>query len=116
VFRASINLHDSDGKEIGKAWVHVIENFVNLRAVDWSTQAGKFPPLSSINFPKPFLGGKCHKLLGNNNHHLSTQMQPNFIAEENPQAYPYAYLTPLGWCAAGQTVPPVNNDPVLNIL
>jgi hypothetical protein len=45
-FRASINLHDSDGKEIGKAWVHVIENFVNLTAVDWSTQAGKFPPLS----------------------------------------------------------------------
>jgi hypothetical protein len=37
-------------------------------------------------------------------------------ALEEPQAYPYAALTPLGWCGAGPRLPPVRNDPVLNLM
>jgi hypothetical protein len=59
-FKAQIKLHDVEGNEIGKAWVHVITGFVELKAVDWSIQAAKFPHLASINFPKPFIDGQCH--------------------------------------------------------
>jgi hypothetical protein len=54
-FKASINVHDSEGNEVGKAWVHVVSNFVDQKAVDWSSQAAKFPHLTSLNFPKPFI-------------------------------------------------------------
>jgi hypothetical protein len=33
-FKAQINFHDSEGKEIGKAWVHVVSSFVN--STKWS--------------------------------------------------------------------------------
>jgi hypothetical protein len=115
-FKAQINIHDAEGMEIGKAWVNVISEFVQLKAVDWSSQAAKFPHLSSINFPKPFIGGKCHILLGNDNHHLSVPKQNIITAPENSQSMPYASLTQLGWCAAGPTLPPVSNDPVINLM
>jgi hypothetical protein len=35
-FKAQINIHDAEGMEIGKAWVNVISEFVELKAVDWS--------------------------------------------------------------------------------
>jgi hypothetical protein len=115
-FKAQINIHEAEGMEIGKAWVNVISEFVQLKAVDWSVQAAKFPHLSSINFPKPFIGGKCHILLGNDNHHLSVPKQ-NIIREtENLQSMPYASLTPLGWYAEGPTLPAVSNDPVINLM
>jgi hypothetical protein len=52
-FKATVNLHALEGKEIGKVRVNVVPDFVDVRAVDWSTQAAKFPHLASINFPKP---------------------------------------------------------------
>jgi hypothetical protein len=115
-FKATVNLHDSEGKEIGKVRVNVVPDFVDVRAVDWSTQATKFPHLASINFPKTFIKGKCHILLGNDNHHMSMPTMNIIKAMEEPQAYPYAALTPLGWCVAGPTLPPVRNDPVLNLM
>jgi hypothetical protein len=115
-FKASINVHDSEGNEVGKAWVHVVSNFVDLKAVDWLSQAAKFPHLTSLNFSKPFIGGKCHILLGNDNHHLSAQKGDRIMAQENPQSYPYACLTPLGWCAARPTLPPVKGDLLLNMM
>jgi hypothetical protein len=115
-FKAQINLHDVEGKEIGKAWVHIITGFVELKAVDWSIQAAKFPHLVSINFPRPFIYMKCHILLGNDNHHMSAPIQKVITAKDNPQSYPYASLTPLGWCAAGPTLPPVRDDMALNLL
>jgi hypothetical protein len=115
-FKAQINVHDADGKEMGKAWIHVVAGFVDRKAVDWSTQAAKFPHLASINFPAPFIKGKCHVLIGNDNHHLSVANAPTINASDNPQAYPYAYRTPLGWCAAGPTMPPAKDDPVMSLL
>jgi hypothetical protein len=115
-FKAPINLHDSERKEIGKAWVHVVSSFVNLTAVDWSVQAAQFPYQASINFPKPFIGGKYHILLGNDNHHLSNPTPPTIAAKENPQSHPYACLTPLGWCAAGPTLPLVRGDPLFSMM
>jgi hypothetical protein len=115
-FKATVNLHDSEGKEIGKGQVHVVPDFVDVREVDWSTQAAKFPHLASINFPRPFIGRKCHILLGNDNHHMSAPTMNIIKAMKEPQSYPYAALTPLGWCAAGPTLPPVRNDPVLNLM
>jgi hypothetical protein len=115
-FKTEIDLHDKDGTHVGKAWVHVISGFVDLKAVDWSIQAAKFPHLASINFPKPFIGGKCHLLIGNDNHHLSTISLPMSKAKDNAQFYPYAMLTPLGWCLAWPTLPPTRNDPVLNLM
>jgi hypothetical protein len=82
------------------------QGFGELKEVDWSIQAAKFPPLASINFPKLFMDGKCHILLGNYNHHMSAPIQKVITATDNPQSYPYASLTPLGWCAAGPTLPP----------
>jgi hypothetical protein len=52
-FKATVNLHDYEGKEIGKVWDHVVSDFVDVRAVDWATQAAKFLHLASINFCKP---------------------------------------------------------------
>jgi hypothetical protein len=115
-FKALINIHDLEGHKVGKAWVHVVSNFVDLKAVDWLSQAAKFPHLTSLNFPKPFIGGKCHILLGNENHHLLAQKGDRIMAQENPQSYPYACLTPLGWCAAGPKLPPVKGDPLLNMM
>jgi hypothetical protein len=92
-FKAQINLHDTEGNEIGKAWVNVILSFVDLKAFDWSIQAAQFPHLANINFPKPYVGGKCHILLGNDNHHLSAPKQNNIVATENPQSFPYACKT-----------------------
>jgi hypothetical protein len=94
----------------------VITGFVELKAVDWSIQAAKFPHLASINFPKPFIDGKCHILLGNNNHHMSAPIQKVITATDILQSYPYASLTPLGWCAAGPTLLPVRDDMALNLL
>jgi hypothetical protein len=56
-FKATVNLHDLEGKMIGKIRVNVVPDFLDVRAVDWSTQAAKFPHLASINFPKPFIEG-----------------------------------------------------------
>jgi hypothetical protein len=100
-FKASINVHDSEGNEVGKAWVHVVSNFVDLKAVDWLSQAAKFPHLTSLNFPKPFIGGKCHILLGNDNHHLSAQKGDRIKPKESPQSYPYACLTPIRMVCSG---------------
>jgi hypothetical protein len=107
-FKATVNLHDSEGKMIGKVRVNVVPDFMDVRAVDWSTQAAKFPHLGSINFPKPFMEGKCHILLGNDNHHMSAPLMNIIKAMEEPQAYPYAALTLLGWCAAGPMLPVLN--------
>jgi hypothetical protein len=115
-FKATVNLHDSEGKMIGKVRVNVVPDFVDVRAVDWSTQAAKFPYLVSINFPKPFIEGKYHIHRGNDNHHMSAPTMNIIKAMEEPQAYPYAAVTPLGRCAAGPTLPPVRNDPVLNLM
>jgi hypothetical protein len=115
-FKASVNIYDVQENKVGKARVHVISSFVDLIAVDWSTQAVKFPHLTSINFPRPFSGGQCGILLGNDNHHLTTSVQLPIRAQENAQAFPYASLTPLRWCAAGPTMPPSKNDQVMNLL
>jgi hypothetical protein len=47
-FKTEIDLHDKDGTHMGKAWVHVISGFVDLKAVDWSLQAAKFSRLASL--------------------------------------------------------------------
>jgi hypothetical protein len=116
VFKATVNLHDLEGKMIGKVRINVVPDFEDIRAVDWSTQATKFLHLVSINFLKPFIEDKGHILLGNDNHHMSPPTMNIIKAMEEPQAYPYSALTPLGWCAAGPTLPPVRNDPVLNLM
>jgi hypothetical protein len=55
--KVTVNLHDSEGKEIGNVGVHLVSDFVDVRAVDWSTQAAKFH--QSI-FPNPSLGEMPH--------------------------------------------------------
>jgi hypothetical protein len=87
-FKATVNLHDSEGNTIGKVRVNAVPDFVDVRAVDWSTQVAKFPHLASINFPKPFIDGKCHILLGNDNHHMSAPTMNIIKAMEEPQSYP----------------------------
>jgi hypothetical protein len=67
-------------------------------------------------FANPFVGGKCHIILGNDNHHMCAPMMNIIKAMEEPLSYPYTALTSLGWCAAGTTLPPVRNDPVLNLM
>jgi hypothetical protein len=68
-----------------------------------------------LNFAKPFREGRCHIVLGNNNHHL-TQGINNISAPTNPQSYPYTTLIPLGWCAVGPTLPPIRGDHLFNIM
>jgi hypothetical protein len=89
-FKAMIAIADAHGNHLGNAVVHVVPEFVNLKAVDWTTQSKNFPHLRSINFPTPFKGGQCDLLLGNDNHHLMQQKQPTITAEVNSQASPYA--------------------------
>jgi hypothetical protein len=55
--KVTVNLHDLEGKEIGNVGVHLVSDFVDVRAVDWSTQAAKFH--QSI-FPNPSLGEMPH--------------------------------------------------------
>jgi hypothetical protein len=38
-FKATVNFHDSEGKEIGKVRVDVVSDFVDVRAVDWSVHS-----------------------------------------------------------------------------
>jgi hypothetical protein len=57
-FKATVSVADSEGTHVGQAIVSVVKEFVNLKAVDWSTQAKDFPHLRSINFPAPFRKGQ----------------------------------------------------------
>jgi hypothetical protein len=115
-FKATILVANAEGTNVGKAIVHVVPEFVDLKAIDWSKQAKDFSHLRTINFPTPFRNRECHILLGNDNHHLCQAKKGNITADNNPQAYPYATLTPLGWCAAGPTLPPAAGDHLFNIL
>jgi hypothetical protein len=58
-FKATVNLHDSKGKEIGKVQVNVVPDFVDVRAVDWSTQAASFRIWRQSIFPSPSLRGNA---------------------------------------------------------
>jgi hypothetical protein len=90
VFKATIAIADAQGNHVGNAVFHIEPEFVNLKAVDWSTQSKNFPHLRSINFPTLFKGEQCDLLLGNDNHHLMQQKQTTITAEVNSQASPYA--------------------------
>jgi hypothetical protein len=79
-----------------------------MKAVDCSKLAKDFPHLRALNFPTPFRQRECHMLLGNDNHNLLHAKDKIIMAPDNPQAYPYAALTPFKWCAAGPTLPPIN--------
>jgi hypothetical protein len=114
-FKTTVAIADAEGIHIGNAMVHVVDEFVKVRAVDWPTHLKDIPHLRSPNFEKLFREGRCHILLGNNNHHL-TQGINNISAQRNPQLYPYATLTPLGWCAAGPSLPPIRGDHLFNIM
>jgi hypothetical protein len=113
-FKATVSVADSERTHVGQAIVSIVKEFVNLKAVDWSTRAKDFPHLCSINFPAPLKKGQCHLLIVNDNHHL-VQQKKDIRASENPQVYPYALLTPLGWVAAGPTLPPGKGDALYNI-
>jgi hypothetical protein len=86
--------------------VYIVDKFVQVWVVDWSSHSKDFAHLRSQNFPKPFREGRCHILLFNDNHHLTKSTQNDISAPTNPQSYPYASLTALGWCVAGPTLPP----------
>jgi hypothetical protein len=113
-FKATILVANAEGTNVGKAIVHMVPEFVDLKAIDQLKQAKDFSHLRTINFPTPFRNGECLLLLGNDIHHLCQAKQGNISADNNPQAYPYATLTPLGWCTAGPTLPPA--DHLFNIL
>jgi hypothetical protein len=101
-FKTTIAIADANGTNIVNAVVYIVDKFVQVRAVDWSSHSKDFAHLRSLNFPKPFREGRCHILLGSNNHHLTKSTQKDILAPTNPQSYPYALLTALGWCAAGK--------------
>jgi hypothetical protein len=67
-FKTRIAIADADGTHVGNA---VVYKFVQVQAVDWSSHSKDFAHLRSLNFPKPFRVGRCHILLGNDNHHLT---------------------------------------------
>jgi hypothetical protein len=115
-FNATVQIADAQGVHVGNAVVNVVPEFVNMKAMDWSKLAKDFPHLRALNFPTPFREGECHMLLGNDNHHLLHAKDKIITALDNPQAYPYAALTPLGWYAAGPTLPPIAGDPFFNIV
>jgi hypothetical protein len=115
-FKTTIAIADADGTHVGNAVVYMDE-FVQVCAVDWSSHSKDFAHLRSLNFPKPFREGRSHILLGSDdNHHLTKLPQNNISAPTNPQSYPYALLTALGWCAAGPMLPPIIGDHLFNIL
>lgn len=114
-FKATIAVSDAQGVYVGNAVVQVVSEFVNLNAVDWSQQVKDFPHLRALNFPTPFCQGQSHLLFGNDNHHLTQAKQKSITTDVNPQAYPYAELTPLGWCAAGTTLLPIPGDTLFNM-
>jgi hypothetical protein len=62
-FKTTVPIADAEGSHIGNAVVHVVDEFVKVRAVDWSTHSKDFPHLRSLNFEKPFREGRCHILL-----------------------------------------------------
>jgi hypothetical protein len=115
-FKTTIAIADADATHVGNAVVYIVDEFVQVQAVDWSSHSKDFAHLRSLNFPKPFREGRCHILLGKDNHHLTKSTQNDILAPTNPQSYPYALLTALGWCAAGPTLPPIIGDHLFNIL
>jgi hypothetical protein len=115
-FKTTIVIANADGTHGGNAVVYIVDDFVQVRVVDWSSHSKDFAHLRSLNFPNPFREGRCHILLGNDNHHLTKSTQNNISAPTNPQSYPYASLTVLGWCAAGPTLQPIIGDHLFNIL
>jgi hypothetical protein len=72
-FKTTVAIADAEGNHIGNAVVHVVDEFVKVRAVNWSTHSKDFPHLRSLNFEKPFREGRCHILLGNKNHPRNKQ-------------------------------------------
>jgi hypothetical protein len=64
-FKTTVPIADAEGNHIGNAVVHVVDEFVKVRAVDWSTHLKDFRHLRSLNFEKLFPEGRCHILLGN---------------------------------------------------
>jgi hypothetical protein len=115
-FKTTIAIADADGTHVGNAVVYIVDKFVQVQDVDWSSHSKYFAHLRLLNFPKPFREGSCHILLGNDNHHLTKSTQNDISTPTNPQSYPYASLTALGWCAAGPTLPPIIGDRLFNIL
>jgi hypothetical protein len=92
-----------------------IVNFTGRSRIESLTKQS-FRIWSQSIFPNLSLGVKFHILVGNDNGHMSAPTMNIIKAMEEPQSYPYAALTPLGWCVAGPTLPPVRNDPVLNLM
>jgi hypothetical protein len=72
-FKTTVAIADAEGNHIGNTVVHVVDEFVKVRAVNWSTHSKDFPHLRSLNFEKPFREGRCHILLGNKNHPRNKQ-------------------------------------------
>jgi hypothetical protein len=44
-FKTTVAIVDAEGNHIGNAVVHVVDKFVKVRAVDWSTHSKDFPHL-----------------------------------------------------------------------
>jgi hypothetical protein len=44
-FKTMVAIADAEGNHIGNAVVHVVDEFVKVRAVDWSTHSKEFPHL-----------------------------------------------------------------------
>jgi hypothetical protein len=53
-FKKTILVANTEGTNDGKAIVHVVPEFVDLKAIDWSEQAKDFPHLRTVNYPTPF--------------------------------------------------------------
>jgi hypothetical protein len=68
-FKTTIAIADADGTHVGNDVVYIVDKFVQVRAVDWSSLSKDFAHLRSLNFPKPFRGRKVS--------HFVRQRQPS---------------------------------------
>ena len=71
----------------------------DLRAIDWTIHASKYPHLENLTFAKPTRGGKVDILIGLDHPHLHRAIKEIQGQTTNP----IARLTPLGWTCIGKT-------------
>lgn len=100
--KALIQVFNHEGQYVHDAEVHIMSEFVDIKAADWSVAKDAFDHFTDVPFPPLPEDRKCHLLIGNDNPHL---IAPSSSRTHTEKHFPYALCTPLGWTAAGPTTP-----------
>ena len=100
--QVTIQSFDYQGKSTGPIEAIVMPTFAEVTAIDWRPLVDRFPHLSGIGVPEPFVKGECGLLLGNNCARLIAPKQVRVLDKNN---VPVAHQTRLGWSVAGPSSP-----------